>query len=326
MRAFITGAAGFAGSHLADYLLARTDWEIYAFVWEKESTENLPTHVRLHLVYGDICRADSVATAVRTAQPDYVFHLAAIASVPAAWSDPTQTIVTNISGQINLLQAILNAGLSPRILIVGSADEYGLVEPRDLPVREETPFRPNNPYAVSKITQDMLGYQYFLSYGLPIVRVRPFNHIGPRQRESFVVAAFAKQIAEAEVGLQPPVIRVGNLEPQRDFSDVRDIVRGYYLAITQGEPGEVYNMASERAVAIRQILEDLLKLSRVPLQVEADPTRLRPSDTPVLVGDARKFRERTGWHIEIPLSQSLRDIMTYWRGRVTTRAKQVNEA
>jgi len=304
-----------------DYLVAHTDWEIYAFVWEKESLENLSPGDRVHLLRGDICREESIRQAVVQAQPDYIFHLAALASGLAAWNNPAETIVTNILGQINLLQAVIQAGLRPRILIVGSADEYGLVAAEDLPIRETTPLRPNNPYAVSKIAQDMLGYQYFLSHKLPIVRVRPFNHIGPRQRESFVVAAFAKQIAAAEAGKREPIVRVGNLDPQRDFSDVRDIVRGYFLAITAGELGEVYNMASERARSIRSVLEELLAMSHLPLRVETDPALFRISDMPVLVGDCRKFRERTGWRAEIPFSQSLRDTLDYWRQRVKTTIK-----
>lgn len=319
MRALITGAAGFAGSHLTDYLLANTDWELYAFVWERESLDNLAVSERVHVQKGDIARAESIAQAVREAQPDYVFHLAAIAAIPASFQHPGQTMITNILGQVNLLQAIVEAGLKPRILIVGSADEYGLVTPEDLPVRETTPFRPSNPYAVSKVTQDLLGYQYFHSYGLPIVRVRPFNHIGPRQQDSFVVSAFAKQVAAAELGLQEPVVRVGNLSAKRDFSDVRDIVRGYYLAITQGELGEVYNLASEQARSIQSVLDDLLELSRVPLRVETDPARFRPVDVPVIVGDCRKFRQRTGWRTMIPFETSLRDVLDDWRQRLNKK-------
>jgi GDP-4-dehydro-6-deoxy-D-mannose reductase len=321
LRALITGAAGFAGSHLVDYLLAQTDWELDAFLWEKESRENLAADARVHVLSGDICREDSIHQAIAQTRPDYVFHLAALASVPDAWSNPAQTIVTNMTGQINLLQAIIREGLNPHILIIGSADEYGLVAPEDLPVRETTPMRPNNPYAVSKIAQDMLGYQYYLSHNLPIVRVRPFNHIGPRQRESFVVAAFAKQIAEAEAGFGPAALSVGNLEAQRDFSDVRDIVRGYYLAVTQGEPGEVYNMASERAHSIQAILDRLLSMSALQFDVELDPARFRPSDMPVLVGDSSKFCARTSWRAEISLPQSLRDTLDYWRQR-TSIAKE----
>lgn len=319
MRALITGAAGFAGSHLVDYLIANTDWQLFAFVWERESLENLSSNERTHVIQGDICREDSIRQAVQKAHPDYIFHLAAIAAVGVSFRNPGPTMMTNILGQVNLLQAVLEAKLEPRILIVGSADEYGQVAPEELPIKEDTPLRPANPYAVSKVTQDLLGYQYFLSYKLPIVRVRPFNHIGPRQQASFVVAAFAKQVAAAELGLQEPVVRVGNLTAERDFSDVRDMVRGYYLAITRGKPGEVYNLASEKARSIQSLLEDLVALSRVPLKIETDPARFRPVDVPVFVGDCSKFRACTGWRTEIPFAVSLQDVLDYWRQRLNEK-------
>jgi len=316
VRALITGAAGFAGSHLVDYLLAHTDWDLYAYVWVKDNLEHLPARERLHIIPGDISQEASIREAAAQAKPDYAFHLAALASVPAAYRNPGPTLITNIMGQVNLLQALIELDPMPRTLVVGSADEYGLVRPEELPIDEETPLRPNNPYAVSKISQDMLGYQYYLGYGLPVVRVRPFNHIGPRQQPSFVVPAFARQIAAAEAGLQEPVLSVGNLESQRDFSDVRDIVRGYHLALTLGEPGQVYNMAAERSYSVQSILDQLLAMSRVAFRVEQDPERLRPSDVPEIVGDSSKLRQRTGWRAEIPLATSLRDTLDYWRHKL----------
>lgn len=318
MRAFITGAAGFAGSHLLDYLREQTDWDIHAFVWEKADLRHVTTHDRLILYQGDIQREESLRKALQAARPDYVFHLAAIASVAHSYQNPGPTMMTNILGQVNLLQVLIELEPMPRTLIVGSADEYGLVKPDELPITEHAPLRPRNPYSVSKITQDMLGFQYFQSYGLPVVRVRPFNHIGPRQAPSFVVSAFAKQIADAEFGRQKPIIRVGNLDAQRDFSDVRDIVHGYHLAITQGEPGEVYNLASERSYAIQEILDRLIELGRVKLTIEPDPTRMRPTDTPIVRGDSHKFRARTGWRAQIPLQTSLEDTLDYWRESTNT--------
>jgi len=190
------------------------------------------------------------------------------------------------------------------------------VRPDELPIAEDTPLRPLNPYAVSKIAQEMLGLQYHLAHGLPVVMVRPFNHIGPRQRLGFVAPDFAHQVAEAEAGLREPVVEVGNLDVSRDFSDVRDIVRGYYLAITQGEPGEVYNLGSERAHSVRELLELLMAASRVKLEVRQDPLRLRPAEVPIMVSDCRKFRQRTGWQATIPFEQSVRDVLDYWRQRV----------
>lgn len=316
VRALVTGAAGFAGSHLIDYLIANTPWDLYAFVWERANLEHLARHERVHVLKGDIVNESSIHEAVMQAQPDHVFHLAAVASVPQAYQNPGPTMMTNILGQVNLLQALVHLNPMPRTLVIGSADEYGLVSRGDLPITENTLMRPANPYAVSKITQDMMGHQYFRTHGLPVVRVRPFNHIGPRQRESFVAPAFAKQIAEAEAGLRDPVLRVGNLEARRDFSDVRDIVRGYHLAVTLGEPGEVYNMASERSYSIQYLLDQLISLSNLPFLVEVDPERLRPSDVPIFVGDCTKFRERAGWRAEIPLRTSLADTLNYWRLRV----------
>jgi len=209
----------------------------------------------------------------------------------------------------------------PRILVVGSADEYGIVLPEELPISETNPLRPNSPYAVSKVAQDMLGYQYYASHKLPVVRVRPFNHIGPGQSAAFVTADFAKQIAEVEAGLREPVMRVGNLGARRDFSDVRDIIHGYYLALSEGEPGEVYNLGAERSYSIRQVLDGLLALSETRVAVEQDPKRLRPSDVPEILADCTRFRSRTGWRAEIPLERSLEDILNYWRSRIRDKSQ-----
>jgi GDP-4-dehydro-6-deoxy-D-mannose reductase len=216
-----------------------------------------------------------------------------------------------------LLEEIRRLKPVPRFLAVGSSEEYGLVRPEELPIRETNPLRPMSPYAVSKVAQDMMGYQYFMSYGLPIVRARAFNHEGPRRGEVFVTSNFARQVAEIEAGLREPVIFVGDLKPRRDYSDVRDIVRGYWKLLEHGVPGEVYNLCSGRSWAIQQVLDFFLDQSRVKgITVQKDPARLRPSDVMVLEGDPSKIRNATGWQVEIPFEQTLRDLLEYWRRRI----------
>jgi len=315
LRALITGIAGFAGSHLAETLLAITSWKIYGII---HSGHGNIAHLRKQVVLfpADLRDLQAVISTLKEIRPDYVFHLAAQSLVPSSWQDPWATLETNIHSQLNLFQALIALGMGPRILVVGSGDEYGLIGPGELPIRETNPLRPYNPYAVSKVAQDMLALQYFLSHSLAIVRVRPFNHLGPRQSPAFVAAAFAKQIAEAEAGLGPGRVRVGSLEPRRDFSDVRDIVRGYHLAMAEGEAGEVYNLGSEQAHSIRQLLEILMDLSTVPLDVEEDPSILRPVEVPLVVSDCTKFRQRTGWQASIPLRETLCSVLEYWREEV----------
>lgn len=282
-----------------------------------DSTRNL-THIlsQIALHPADLSDYPGLLALLEAIKPDYVFHLAAQASVRRAWANPAQTLVNNSTIQVNLLQAVVELGLAPRILIVGSADEYGLIEEKTGVVNEDTPLRPLNPYAVSKIAQDYLGLQYHLSHGLDIVRVRPFNHIGPRQGLGFVVPDFSKQIADIEAGFQEPVMRVGNLSARRDFTDVRDMVRGYCLALTVGKAGQVYNLGSSRAYAIQEILDRLLDMSRVSVRVETDPERLRPSDIPIMVCDSSRFRGATGWQPKYDIADTLRDVLDYWRERV----------
>jgi GDP-4-dehydro-6-deoxy-D-mannose reductase len=201
-------------------------------------------------------------------------------------------------------------------MVAGSNEEYGLIRPDELPLTEDNPLRPNSPYGVSKVTQDMLGLQYFLSHQLPVIRVRPFNHIGPRQAPGFVAPDFALQIAQAEVGLRSPRIQVGNLNVHRDFTDVRDMVRAYYLAITFGVPGDVYNIGSGQSHSVHELLDVLLSYSHVQITVEPDPERLRPSDVPMVRCDASKFRALTGWEPTVPFKATLRDVLDYWRQRV----------
>lgn len=315
MRALITGIGGFAGSHLADYLLAETDWQIVGCVLNEC---DIPTHLqdRIECQAVDLRDPSAVRHMLAKVAPDFIFHLAALAQVGDSWRNPWPVLQNNILAQLNLLQALADLGASPRTMITGSNEEYGLVQPEELPLTEENPLRPNSPYGVSKITQDMLGLQYHLSHGLPVIRVRPFNHIGPRQAPGFVAPDFSRQVAEAEAGLRPPRMQVGNLEARRDFTDVRDMVRAYYLAVTQGIPGEVYNIGSGQSHAVQELLDVLLSFSRVDITIERDPTRLRPSDVPEVRCDASKFHALTGWEPSIPFETSLRDVLDDWRQRV----------
>ena len=255
-------------------------------------------------------------------EPTHVVHLAAQSFVAASWKAPAETLTTNIISQVNLLEAMRGLRISPRFLAVGSSEEYGLVHPDELPIKETNPLRPLSPYAVSKVTQDMMGYQYFKSYGLPIVRTRAFNHEGPRRGDVFVTSNFARQIVEIEAGIREPVIFVGDLKPKRDYSDVRDIVRGYWALLERGEPGEVYNLCSGKSWPIQHVLDFLLGQSRVKgIAVKIDPARLRPSDVMELEGDPGKIQRALGWKVEIPFEQTLTELLDYWRHRNSTASR-----
>lgn len=319
MNVLITGITGFAGSHLADYILENhPEVNVYGIVRWRSRMENVE-HLRgkIKLIEGDIRDYVSIRSVIEEVKPDIIFHLAAQSFVPTSWKAPQETLSTNIIGQTNIFEAVRELGLDPAIQIAGSSEEYGLVYEKEVPIKETNPLRPLSPYAVSKIAQDFLGYQYFKSYGMRIIRTRGFNHTGPRRGEVFVTSNFSKQIALIEKGKQePPVIKVGNLEAIRDFTDVRDMVRGYWFAATKGEPGDVYNICSGKGYRIREILDILLSLSKVKVKVEVDPGRLRPSDVPVLIGDNTKFREKTGWSPQIPFEKTVEDLLNYWRERV----------
>jgi len=252
------------------------------------------------------------------AQPDVIFHLAGQAFVPESFRDPIGTFTTNVLPQINIFQTIIELQLKTRVLVIGSGEVYGAIEPTDLPLNENTPLRPASPYAVSKVTQDMLTMQYHLSHQLDLIGMRPFNHIGPRQNDRFVVPAFAKQIAQIEAGLQPPIIQVGNLTARRDFTDVRDVVQAYTRAVEFGQAGQLYNLGSGRAVAVQTILDLLLADSPAQITVQIDPERMRPVQIPEIVCDASRFRACTGWEPQIPLEKTLHDALAEWRAKVNS--------
>lgn len=320
MQALITGAGGFVGGHLCSYLLTNTDWELTGTVFDP-ANKGRAQDPRLDLRSLDLRDRDSVASLVEDIQPDVIFHLAAQSSVPSSFADPWDTLENNIQSQVNLLEAVRRSGGEAVFLVIGSNEEYGAPIPDELPQTEDTPLRPNNPYAVSKVTQDFMGLQYHLAFQVPVVRVRPFNHTGPGQSSRFVAPAFASQIARIEAGLQEPVLKVGNLSTSRDFTDVRDMVRAYHLATTKGEPGEVYNLASGEPQSIKAMLQTLLAYSDVDIRVERDPERYRPADVPVAYGSAQKFHELTGWQPEIPFEQTLQDVLTYWREQVSSESE-----
>ncbi len=321
MRVLITGITGFAGSHLADFALAQDPHlEIHGTRrWrsKEDAADHLVGRVTFHEC--DITDAHNMYRVIESVKPDRIFHLAAQSYVPASWDSPAETFHTNIVGQCNLLEAIKRlrpSGYDPIVQIAGSSEEYGKVGKEHLPITETTPLSPLSPYAVSKVAQDYMAYQYWQSFRIRAIRTRAFNHEGPRRGEVFVISNFCKQIADIERELRRPVIHVGNLDAIRDFTDVRDVVRAYWLAMERCEPGDVYNIASGTGHRIRDVLTKLLEMStREDIKVEQDPQRMRPSDVPVLIGDSEKFRRATGWNPQIPFEQTLRDSLDYWRAR-----------
>ena len=315
-RVLVTGVTGFAGSHLVDYMLTRNDCEIFGIQRWRSPLENVAHFMdKITMVECDLRDASSTRDTLERVRPDWIFHLAAQSFVPTSWSAPTESLTTNVLGQLNIFEAVRRIGLTCRIQIACSSEEYGMVYADELPIKETNPLRPLSPYAVSKVAQDLLAYQYWMSWKVDSVRTRGFNHEGPRRGPVFVASDFAKQIADIEKGLKPPVLHVGNLEARRDFTDVRDMVRGYWLALEKCEPGEVYNLCSGRDYSIQQVLDLLLGMTKVKIEVRQDRMRLRPSDVPVLLGDRTKFTQATGWEPVIPFEQTLQDMLDFWRAR-----------
>lgn len=318
MKVLITGITGMAGSHLADYLITQPGVEVIGTLRWRSKTENIE-HLRDRVKFIECELKDpfSVKSLIMQTQPDFIFHLAAQSFVPTSWNSPQDTLANNILSEVNIFEAVRQTDTDPVIQIACSSEEYGLVYPDEVPIIENNPLRPLSPYAVSKVAQEYLAYQYHKSYGLKTIVTRTFNHTGPRRGHVFVTSNFAKQVAEIEKGLKDPVLEVGNLSAKRDFTDVRDIVRGYWLAVTKGVPGEVYQICSGKACSIQEVIDILISLTKAKIEVKQDPTRMRPSDVPILLGSYEKFHRQTGWQPEIPFEQTLRDLLDYWRGRIT---------
>jgi GDP-4-dehydro-6-deoxy-D-mannose reductase len=315
-KALITGIAGFVGSHLAELLLAK-GFEVYGLCRPRTKMDHIASIInKLHLEDADLLDSHSLYGTISRIKPDYIFHLAAQSFVPTSWVSPSVTLEVNIIGSANLFEAVRQAKIDTVIQIACSSEEYGLVHPDETPIKETNPLRPQSPYGVSKVAMDYLGYQYFCSYGMKIIRTRGFNHTGPRRGETFVTSNFAKQIAMIEKGKQEPIIKVGNLEAERDWTDVRDMVKGYLLSVEKCDPGDVYNICTGHGVVVQDMLTILLGMSKSKVTVTQDPSRMRPSEVPILVGDNSKFVGKTGWKPEIPFEKTMEDLLNYWRERV----------
>ncbi len=314
-KVLITGVTGFAGSYLADLLIAKGRYKVSGTYLFEESLKNVAEiKNKLNLIKIDLSNDKKVDNLVKETSPEIIFHLAALTSPADSFKDPTKTITNNIALQINLMESVRrNKLLNTKILVVSSGEIYGLVKKENLPIDEKAPLTPTNPYSVSKIAQDFLGLTYFLSYKLKIVRVRPFNHIGPKQSSNFVVASFARQIAEIEKGKREPVLQVGNLDTKREFTNVKDMVSAYVLAMEKGKYGDVYNIGSGISYKISDILDKLISFSSSKIKIQIDKNLFRPSENPELICNARKFISLTDWKPKIPIGQTLKDILDYWR-------------
>lgn len=311
MKALIVGAAGFVGSYLIQHLTTTYDWEIHA---TKLPNENLSVS-DIHVHDLNILNIDEIRELFTKLKPDYIFHLAAQSSVALSWNNPQITVDINIKGTLNILDTIRSLdGYSPRILLIGSGEEYGYILPDETPVNERVTPRPGNIYAATKACQNMLGNIYYRAYGMQLIMVRAFNHIGPNQTSVFVASDFCKQVAEIEAGKKKPILHVGNLSAKRDFTDVRDVVRAYGILIQHGKAGETYNIGSGHAISIQELLNIILSLSTAKILVSTDSARLRPSDIPVIEADITKLQDSINWHPEISLKQTLLETLNYWRG------------
>jgi len=315
VRILITGATGFVGHYLAEHLAAAApEDEAWGLISDAEPGEPPPT---VTPISGDLTDFPSLVAAAERVRPEVVFHLAASSSVASSWTRPGRVLEVNAVGTVNLLEALRRLPIPPTVVVSSSAEIYGPVPAKEQPISEEAPLRPVSPYAVSKASLDLVAAQYHIGFGLPTIRLRLFPHTGPRRSAEFVASNFARQIARIERELDPPRLAVGNLEAVRDFSDVRDVVRAYRLAAARARAGEAYNVCSGNGVSIRELLDLLLDRSEAEIEVAVDPARLRPADIPMLVGDGSRFADATGWRPEIPLEQTLGDLLEWWRSEVS---------
>lgn len=317
MRILITGISGFVGPYLAQYIAeAEPAAEVWGLVWAADPAKTPPS---VHQVEGDLTDRSSITAMLDEVRPEIVFHLAAASSVASSWENPGHFLEVNAVGTVNLLEAVRGLEHEARVVVSSSAEIYGAVPMDEQPITEEAPLAPLSPYAASKAAQDLLTAQYSHGYGLDTVRLRLFHHTGPRRPPQFVASNFARQIARIEAGLDPARLAVGNLEAIRDFTDVRDVARAYWLAATHGAAGEAYNVCSNRRTTIRRVLDVLLAHSEVEVKVEVDPERLRTADIPYLVGDHTRFSDATRWQPDIPLVKTLGDLLNWWRDEVSSQ-------
>lgn len=317
-RAFITGISGFVGSHLAEYLLANTQWDIVGMIRWRSPLENMKGflgHARVRFVYADLRDTLAVQRAVREADPDYVFHLAAQSFPQTSYGSPLDTIDTNTNGTVRLLEAILETTPHAVVHVCSSSEVYGRA--RIVPIGEDAPFHPTSPYAISKVGADLAGRYYAEAHGMNVQVTRMFTHSGPRRGDVYHESSFAKQIAMIETGLIPPIVKVGNLDSVRTYADVRDAVRAYYLAVTHDPlPGAVYNIGGSNTCQVGDTLDALLRLANCEAEIEVDPDRLRPIDADNQVPDCSRFKVHTGWEPKIDFAETLTDLLAYWRKRV----------
>ena len=347
MRVLITGVTGFVGSHLAEYLLTFGNVEVFGCYRWRSKMENLEDlglagrlniigenstitsacrlegmlntsccPDKLNIVEADMLDAFSMQCLINGVRPDRIFHLAAQSYVPGSQNAPAATLQTNIIGELNILEAVRQSGLDMRVHIAGSSEEYGRVLPSEVPIKETNPLRPLSPYGVSKVAQEMLALQYHYSHGLHAVVTRGFNHTGPRRGHVFVTSSLSRQVAQIEKGLRPPVILVGDVSSKRDWTDVRDFVRAYWLALDKGQAGQAYNIGSGVLREVGELVGLLLRMSTATIEVRQDESRLRPSDVNLLLSDSSKFRTLTGWEPVIPFEKTIGDLLAYWRARV----------
>ena len=311
MKSLIIGGAGFVGAYLIRHLRDEKNRDVFVTKMPHETI----TEDGIRVYDLNILDKDAICTLLEEVQPDEIFHLAAQSSVAVSWKNPALTVDVNVKGGVNVLDAVRETCPSARVLLIGSGEEYGHVKNEEMPIVEENAVRPGNIYAATKVCQNLLGAIYAEAYNMDVMMVRAFNHIGPNQIPQFVVADFCKQVADIEAGRQEPVMKVGNLSARRDFTDVRDVVRAYGMIIEKGTAGETYNVGSGHAIAIQEILDKILEESTAEISVEKDPSKFRPVDVPVIEANTNKLREATGWEPQIPLTQTIKETVNYWRNK-----------